>query len=72
MKIYIDNELHDFRKIVSVRSSISENIYDDLDIIVDALKAIGYTESSIKLGFLKKCIEWKLIDELEEGDFFYD
>jgi len=72
MKIYIDNELSDFRKIVSVQSSTSEDIHDDLQLIIDALKALGYIEVSIRLGFLTKCIEWGLVDAIDEGDLLDD
>jgi len=68
MKIYLDNELSDFRKVVCIKSSYSEIIYDDIDVIIDALKAYGYTDEAIQEGFLKKCLDWELINRESEDD----
>ena len=66
MKIYIDNELKDFRKVISIHSTYNETIFDDLDCMIDALKALGYTEEAIEIAFLNKCHSWDLIEPLEE------
>ena len=62
MKIYLDNEIEEYRKKVFLVSSYNKDIYDDINSIIDALKAYGYTEDSIKEAFIDKCLSWKLID----------
>lgn len=62
MKIYIDNESEDFRKIVSIKSNYNMDIGDDLDTIIDALKAYGYDLEMIQAGFIDKCIHWEFIN----------
>ena len=66
MKIYIDNELKDFRKVVSIHSIYNETIFDDIDCMIDALKALGYSEESIEIAFLEKCYRWDLIEPKDE------
>lgn len=65
MKILIDNELKDFRKIVMVKSSFNFDLDDDLNTIIDALKACSYTEENIHQAFLDKIIEWDIIGGID-------
>ena len=65
MKVYLDNESKDFHKIVIVKNSYGNDIFFDLDTIIDALKAYGYSEDIIKRGFIEKCLYWQLIQTIE-------
>jgi len=62
MKIYLDNEIEEYRKKVFLTSSYNESVYDDVDSIIDALKAYGHTEANIRRAFVEKCVEWGLIE----------
>ena len=72
MKIYMDNELEDFRKIVCIKSSRNLDILDDMSTIIDALHAYGYTHEVIEFGLLQKCLELGLISEHETDEETYD
>ena len=61
MKIYLDNGSEEFRKIVKIECEYSASIIEDVDVVIDALKAYGYDEDSIKTAFTEKCVEWGLI-----------
>ena len=61
MKIYIDNQNENFRKIVSVNSA-DEGLADNIDTILDSLIVSGVPLSYIQLYFLNKCKEWGLIE----------
>jgi hypothetical protein len=72
MKIYLDNEIEEYRKKVFLTSNYNEDVYDDVDSVIDALKAYGHTESNIRRAFVEKCIGWGLIEVNpynEEDDF---
>ena len=66
MKIYIDNEIENFRKIVMIQNSENMGLEDDLNTIIDALKACSYTEDCIKDAFLNKLMEWELVEPFDE------
>jgi len=66
MKIYIDNECNQFRKIISVKTSYNEDIFDDIETVIDALKALGYSEETIQEGFIQKCVDWDIIGKIPE------
>lgn len=62
MKIYIDNENPDFRKIACIQSE-NDGDMDDIETVIDALKAVGYEEDFVKQMFLQKCVDWKFIEK---------
>lgn len=73
MKIFLDNEAPDFRKIVTIVSSYNKNIHDDLNTVVDALKAYGYDESNIRDAFIAKSVQWGDVTLIKsEGHDFDD
>jgi hypothetical protein len=62
MKIYLDNENKDDRKIVCVKENIIDSAYDVVDLMTNALRAYGYTEQQIGIALVSKCEEWGLIE----------
>lgn len=68
MKIFLDNELESYRRLVSIIDRSAENIYDVLDILLNALQAYGFSEDLIKEAMLHRCYEWGLIEPIKDED----
>jgi len=65
MKIYLDNELDINRKIVFLKGNDSYGITESVDLMLDALKAYGYSDDTIHLAILNKCIAWGYIKDMD-------
>lgn len=68
MKIYLNNENKEFHKIVCIKSSYNIDIEDDLNTIIEALLAYGYTLETIQDGFIDKCLNWDLINKYKSDE----
>lgn len=68
MKIFIDNEDEAHQRIVSIKDSKVETIYEYIDVMIDALQGSGFHEEAIKLALLDKCCEYGLIKENPNED----
>lgn len=65
MKILIDNESEAFRRLVTIQQD-AECICEVIDLIIDGLKAYGFSESAIYNEIIEKGLD--LQNLLEGGD----
>lgn len=68
MKICIDNELEEYRKVVSIVEPEKEKITDYFSVFIDSLRVLGFNQEQIELGLLYKCYEYNLIDKIDETE----
>ena len=65
MKIYIDNELLNKRRVTYVQSNCCTDINCTLDTVINALRGLGYEDFEIQEGFLEQCHQWGYIEPKE-------
>ena len=68
MKILIDNQRPEYHKIINIESPSNANIYDDVDTILNALRACGYDDESIFCAFRDIFVEMGYVDISDDID----